>query len=427
MTPLRRHNLTPAYEPAEQYTRLALVSAGLGFLCAILCGSLKKLTVHYEQQFLGAAKAHPALFMLFPACGLFMIFFLKQYLFKKKAHQGIREVIETLRAEQGDLPAYQVPFHYINGLLTVAFGGSTGVEVPAMVASAAVGSFPGQKLKLLGAYKKELICAAMAAAITALFSSPLGGILFSLEVLTKKVSRAFVLCLVAAVGMAWLLNGLFGQAPLFSLPVAAWHTHAIPYFILLGVIAGFNSAYLTRSILFFRKQFHRFGNSYLKIAAGSVIISIMLLLFPQLYGEGYQAVKEFSQQPGQLVFNLPLLLTLAGLVILKPVITSVTLATGGDGGVFAPSIFMGAFLGLLVSGILNTFFHTEVVPLNFMIIGMAAVLSSSIHAPFTAVFLVCGLIGSYALIIPIFIGCAISKLTSMMVFPYTVYAPPAAK
>ena len=154
--------------------------------------------------------------------------------------------------------------------------------------------------------------------------------------------------------------------------------------------------------MFFKSQFSKINTHYYKILLGSAVLSISLFIFPQLYGEGYHAIKTiFMAAHNEIPLTVTLALTFFGLLLLKPIVTSITLASGGDGGVFAPSLFIGAFLGLLLASILNTFFNADVIPLNFMIIGMAAVLSASIHAPFTAIFLVCGLTNDYTLFIPI--------------------------
>ena len=170
-------------------------------------------------------------------------------------------------------------------------------------------------------------------------------------------------------------------------------------------------------MLFFKTLF-RHKPAFFKIAFGGLMLSLCLVVYPQLYGDGYHALKElFSQHNAVIVSLLPI----AGILILKPIITSVTLAAGGDGGVFAPSLFIGAFLGLLLANFANTFLHADVIPINFMVIGMAAVLSASIQAPFTALFLVCGMINNYTLFFPILIVCLVAKYTSKMIFPFTVY------
>jgi CIC family chloride channel protein len=151
-------------------------------------------------------------------------------------------------------------------------------------------------------------------------------------------------------------------------------------------------------------------------------LSTSLFIFPQLYGEGYHAIKTLFAGSNDIPLSFSLAFTFIGIIFLKPIVTSITLASGGDGGVFAPSLFIGAFLGLLVALILNTYLNANVIPVNFMIIGMAAVLSASIHAPFTAIFLVCGLTNDYTLFIPILVVCLISKYTAKLIYPFTVYS-----
>ena len=176
---------------------------------------------------------------------------------------------------------------------------------------------------------------------------------------------------------------------------------------------------MTKCVLFFKSSFTKLNHDYYKILIGSAILSISLYFIPQLFGDGYHAVKEIIHS--EVPLTLSLLFTTLVVLFLKPIITSVTLASGGDGGVFAPSLFIGAFLGFLLATVLNTYFNAQVIPLNFIIIGMAAVLSASIHAPFTSLFLVCGVTGNYSLFLPLLVVCLIAKYTSKLIYPYTVY------
>lgn len=411
----------------HKYKRLIMASVIIGFLCALLSDALKNITEHYEHSFSSSAQQHWLLYLLFPVMGLSLIHVLRTYLFKRKQNKGITEILETIKTRQNELPIYKIPSHFINGLITVALGGSTGIEVSTVVASATVGSVTQKKEPVFKNFKVELICAGIAAGITALFNSPVAGILFSLEVITKKLSKEFVIATSLAVATAFGFNYLLHEEPLFTVHITTWHFKAIPYFLLLGVIAGLNSVYLTRTVLFFKKKFAAFRTPYQRIITGSLIISLSLILLPQLYGEGYHAVKEILFHAGQASFTFTVALTLLSIILLKPLVTSATLASGGDGGVFAPSMFIGAFLGLLLAGLLNTFFHANVIPLNFTIIGMGAVLSASIHAPFTSLFLICGLIGSYDLLIPLLLACMVSKMTAKLIYPHTVYSYQAAK
>ena len=403
------------------YRKLVIVSILIGFLSAFLGISLKKITEYYEEIFFQEVTVNPIFYVLFPVFGLSVIYFLRQYLFKKKENKGIKEVFESTKSSSKNLPAYKIPSHFINGILTVIFGGSTGIEISTVVATATIGSVAQQKENVFRKYKTELICAGVAAGITALFSSPIAGVLFAVEVISRKVTKAFIVTNLIAVLIAFGLVTILKEEPLFNVAITTWHLKAIPYFILLGILAGINSVYLTRCVLFFKSQFAKINIHYYKIIIGSAVLSVSLFIFPQLYGEGYHSIKTLFGDSNQLPLTITLALTFVGILILKPIVTSITLVSGGDGGVFAPSLFIGAFLGLLLSSILNTFFNTQVIPLNFMIIGMAAVLSASIHAPFTAIFLVCGLTNDYTLFVPILVVCLISKYTAKMIYPFTVY------
>lgn len=404
-----------------KFRKLVIVSVLIGFLSAFLGLVLKKATEHYEELFFNKATINPIFFIVFPVFGLSIIYFLREYLFKKKENKGIKEIFESTNSKSKNLPSYKIPSHFINGLLTVVFGGSTGIEVSTVVASATVGSVAQRKENVFRQYKTELICAGVAAGVTALFGSPIAGILFAFEVISKKVTRAFLLSNLIAVGIAFGLLFLLDEKPLFTVNITTWHLKAVPYFILLGILAGLNSVYLTRCVLFFKSQFSKINTHYYKILLGSSVLSISLFFFPQLYGEGYHAIKTIFGSSNEIPLTITLGLTFFGLLILKPIVTSITLASGGDGGVFAPSLFIGAFLGLLVASILNTILNAGVIPVNFMIIGMAAVLSASIHAPFTAIFLVCGLTNNYTLFIPLLAVCLISKYVAKMIYPFTVY------
>lgn len=414
------HSQIKSYLPLIKLRKIAIASTIIGFMSALLGVTLKHMTEQYESKFFIKAEESPWLLVVFPLVGLSLIYLLRQYLFEKKPNKGITEIFESTESRTKNLPAYKIPSHFFNGFLTVIFGGSTGIEVSTVVASAAVGSVVQQKANFFREHKTELICAGVAAGITALFSSPVAGILFAYEVISRKATRIFLLATLIAIVVASVLMLTLNEPPLFATDITGWHYRAAPYFLILGMLAGLHSVYLTKCVLFFKTRFAKIQRHSHKIVLGAAILSGALLLFPQLYGDGYHAIKEILAAP-HTVLTLSLALTIIGVLLLKPVVTSATLAAGGDGGVFAPSLFIGAFLGLLLAVVLNTFFDARVIPVNFMVIGMAAVLSASIHAPFTAVFLVCGLIGDYMLFFPIMAACLVSKYTAKAIYPHTVY------
>lgn len=401
-------------------SKLLIASIIVGLFAAMLAVSLKHVTEKYEELLYARAIGNKVYFLLFPIVGLSLIYILRQYIFKKKPNKGITEVFESTETGK-NLPSYKIPSHFVNGLLTVIFGGSTGIEVSTVVSTAAIGSLAQEKEKIFRQHKRELICAGVTAGITALFNTPLAGLLFAYEVIFKKPSKLFFYTNLPAAAVAWAFVLMLDEPPLFAMNIQQWHLYALPYFALLGVLAGLNSVYLTRCVIFCKAQFARLTSQHHKILLGAVIISTLILLFPQLYGDGYHAIKENIISANKAALSFPLIMTLLAILALKPLATSITLSAGGDGGVFAPALFIGAFLGLLTALVLNSVFHAGVIPLNFMLIGMGAMLSASIHAPFTALFLVCGVANNYTLFVPVLIACLVAKYTAKMVCPYTVY------
>ena len=408
----------------KNYISLAVAAGVAGILAALLAIILKRMTEYFEEALFEKASQNTFLFILLPAVGLSLIFLLRYYLFRNKENKGIKEVLDS-KASGKKLPSYKIPSHFINGLLTVGFGGSTGIEVSTVVSAAAVGSLVTEKHSFLKRFRTELICAGIAAGVTALFASPLAGLFFAYEVIYKRVGKTFAYAVLPAVAVAWAFLLLLDEKPVFNLPITHWNAYALPWFALLGVLCGLNGVYLTRCVLYIKQRFAQLLSVRLRIAAAALSIGIMILLLPQLYGDGYHALKHAFAGANTAVLSPVIFVTLAGVIILKPIITSITLSGGGDGGVFAPGIFIGAFLGLLTALILNTCFNAGVVPLNFMAAGMAAVLSASIHAPLTALFLTCSIAGNYTLFVPVLIVCVIAKYTARAIYPYNVYTYPA--
>lgn len=390
----------------------------IGALSAFIADSLKVITEHYEHILFKKTEEFQYLIFLFPVIGLTIIHLLKTYVFRNKPNKGIREVMDAVDKEH-TLPAYKIPSHYFNGFLTVIFGGSTGVEVSTVVATAALGAIPGRKMSYLRKHKSDLICAGLAAGVTALFNAPLAGLCFALEVFLKKRSKLYMSLLFAAVTTSYAIARYFFYKPAFHFSISSWQYKAIPYFAVTAVLAGIVAVYLSKSVLWFKSVMGKFPNSMTKIGVGATVISVLLFFCPFLYGEGYDGINHIASMKN--ISGLAPLLPILIALILKPLATSATLGAGGDGGVFAPSLFAGGFLGLMVALVLNFYFDLGLVPVNFILIGMAAVLSGCIHAPFTAIFLVCAIAGNYVLIVPLFLVTFIAREIARFLLPYNVY------
>lgn len=410
-----------AYRILKLRRSLAVLSAAaiVGVLAAFLADTLKVITELYEEHFLHLLKTSHLLVFILPFCGLSAIYLLRKFVFHNKVNKGIKEVLDTINNHSNTLPSYKIPSHYINGFLTVIFGGSTGIEVSTVVSTAAIGALSSKKSNILRKYKTDLVCAGLAAGVTALFNAPVAGFLFAFEVFTRRRSKLHSAAVIAAVITSYLLTNFVFYDQIFHFEIRKWHVRALPYMALLGILAGVNAVFLTRCVLFMKLAFQNTSKGFAKIAVGAVVVSVLLYFFPDLYGDGYSGINQailLASEPG-----LNITPAIALLLLLKPLATSVTLAAGGDGGVFAPSLFIGAFLGMIVSMALNHLFGLDLIPVNFMLIGMAAVLSASIHAPLTAVFLVCAISSNYTLFLPIIAACLISYRVASKIFPYSVY------
>lgn len=405
----------------HHYYKLVFISVLISVLSCALAFSLKHITEHFQHEIFNTANAtSKALFVLLPTIGITSIYFLRKYLFLNRKNKGITEIYKTLDLRKEHLPFFKIPSHYLNGFLTVIFGGSTGVEVSTVVASATVGNMGYKREFSAKMYKRELICAGVTAGVAVLFASPLAGWLFAMEVIARKISRSLIMSCTAAALIAGLFVFFFDNTPLLHFSIEEWNWYAIPFFILLGLLSGTLSTYFTFLVTRMKTLFGQIHNNFLRVNTGALVVGTMILFFPTLYGDSYHGLNKILEaviSKGQ--FSL---LLLAILVLLKPLAASLTLGAGGDGGVFAPSIVAGAFLGLFVAIFCNTYLNTHLVPLNFALVGAAATLSAAIFAPFTALILACNLMpNGYNLFIPVLIGCFTARHFSQLLLPYNVY------
>lgn len=285
------------------------------------------------------------------------------------------------------------------------------------MATATVGNIAYQKEFSAKMYKRELVCAGVCAGVAILFGSPVVGWLFAVEVIARKMSKTIVMSCTASALVAWLFIYFLKPESLISLALTDWKWTAVPYMIVLSILGSFLSIYFTLLVTRIKKFFSGINNNFVRVNLGALVVGSMIFIFPYLYGDSYHALKEFVLQPTSIS-----LFVLIALVFLKPLASSLTLGAGGDGGVFAPSIVAGGFLGLTFAMLCNTYFGTSLNYLNFALIGASATLSASIYAPFTALFLVCNLVpNGFTLFFPLILSSFIANYFSKWIFPYNVY------
>ncbi|MBF8455586.1 chloride channel protein [Kaistella sp. G5-32] len=405
----------------QHYFRLIVAAAMVGLGSALLAFTLKHLTEYFEHRFFNAVNSgYTALFIILPSIGITAIYFSRKYLFQNRKNKGITEIYKTLDQRKDHLPFFKIPSHFINGFLTVIFGGSTGVEVSTVVATATLGNYAYEKEFSARMYKRELICAGVVAGVAILFTSPLAGFLFALEVIARKMRKSLVIACTASALVSWVFIELFDSETILTHSVTEWTYSAIPFFIVLSILGGVLSVYFTLLVTRMKRLFANISNNFIRVNLGAIAVGIMIFFFPSLYGDSYHGLREILHETSTSA-TIPIffLLTVA---VLKPLASSLTLGAGGDGGVFAPSIVAGAFLGLMVAFFGNNYFGMHLIPINFALIGAAATLSASLYAPFTSVVLICNLLpDGYVLFIPILICCLISFAISKLILPYNVY------
>ncbi|MBL1410241.1 chloride channel protein [Sphingobacterium faecale] len=405
------------------YFKLFLSVVLVSLISCILAFSLKHLTEffqHYIYHYIQGQQV--ALFILLPSIGITSIYFLRKYVFQNRKNKGIKEIYTTLETRKDHLPFFKIPSHFINGFLTVIFGGSTGVEVSTVVATATVGNQAYKRVHSAWAFKTELICAAVTAGVTVLFGSGIGGLLFAFEVIARRFSKTLLFSGMVSMILAYAFVYFFDSKPILPFEVTHWNLSALPYIFLLAILGGILALYFTKLVIYAKHYFGAIKSNFIRVNLGAITVGALIFFLPQLYGDSYAGLHELltwgQLHPMSQLTWLPLLL----LLFLKPLAASLTLGAGGDGGVFAPSIVAGAFLGMLFAQLCNHWFGTELILLNFALFGAVAMLSAAIHAPFAALFIIMSVVpNGLQLFIPLLIASIIAKIFAKWVYPYNVY------
>ena len=359
---------------------------------------------------------------ILPIFGILLTVFVVKRVLGGTIEKGTSQILYAVAKKASIIPRKQMYAQILTSSLTVGLGGSAGLESPIVITGAAFGSNYAQKYKLSYKDRTLLIGCGVAAGIAAAFNAPIAGVLFAIEVLLVDVSiSAFTPIMIAAASGALVSVIVLDETVLLSFKQQeTFDYHNIPFYILLGVFAGFISVYYSRN---FQRVEHFFArlrlSPYKKALFGASLLAIIIFIFPTLFGEGYESIKILSEKdPGQLLEhtlfsnfrnNSWVLLFFVGLtMMLKAFATGITLGSGGNGGNFAPSLFLGSYVGFFFSKFLNLTGLTNLPISNFTMVGMAGILSGLFHAPLTAIFLIAEITGGYNLMIPLMMVASIS-------------------
>lgn len=372
--------------------------------------------------------------LLYPVIGIFLSGLFIRYIVRDDIGHGVTKILYALSKKNGRIKPHNMFSSVIASAITIGMGGSVGAESPIVLTGSAIGSNIGRMFKMEHKTLMLLVGCGSAGAIAGIFKAPIAGLVFVLEVLMFDLSMGSLLpLLVSSVTAATISYVFSGTDAMFNFVSAhEFDLSRIPYALLLGVVCGLVSLYFSQTMHWFETWFKRFKNPYVKFAVGAVVLSVLIFLFPSLFGEGYDTITMLldvnedsnSVMEGSLFYGGGHILLYLSLVILAKVFASTaTNAGGGCGGIFAPSLFLGCLTGFVFGEIMNRLSPgADISVQNFALFGMAGLMSGVMHAPLTGVFLIAELTGGYQMFLPLMMVSILSYLTIRLFQPHSIYA-----
>ena len=346
-----------------------------------------------------------------------------KYFFNGQINRGNTSILFSIAKNSSYLPFHQMYSHVITSALTVGFGGSAGLESPIVSTGSAIGSNFAKTYKLGYKERTLLLAAGAAGGIAGAFNAPIAGVLFALEVILVDISiGAFIPLLIAAASGALLSKIILHESDLLFFKLQQpFDYHNTLFYIVLGLLAGITSLYYVNFFDKVESKFSKIKSGFNKWLIGGISLVTLYAFFPTLFGEGYESIKALAELNATSLFKDSLLQSfindkwillafITATMLLKAFATGVTLGSGGNGGNFAPSLFVGAYLGFIFSFFLSLIGFTDIPVSNFTIVAMAGILSGVFHAPLTGIFLIAEITGGYELIIPLMIVASISYI-----------------
>ncbi|MCU4176389.1 chloride channel protein [Marinilabiliaceae bacterium N1Y90] len=374
------------------------------------------------------------LYLAYPIIGILITILIVKYVIKDNLGHGVSKILYAISKRGGHIKSHNNYSSILSSTFTIGFGGSVGAEAPIVLTGASIGSSLGRLFHMNTKTIILLIGCGAAGAIGGIFKAPIAGLVFTLEVLMLDLTMAsLVPLLIAAVSAATVSYFFLGKEVEFAFALEApFHLSNIPYYLALGIMAGLISLYFTRGVMQVEKRLGGIKNTYSKWLVGGIGLSFLIFLFPPLYGEGYHTITALLNGNSHEVLSGSLfysfqdntwgLLTFLGLLIVfKVFATAFTTGSGGIGGIFAPTLFMGGITGYFFSRLANSLGFVDLPTSHFTLVGMAGMMAGVMHAPLTAIFLIAEITNGYGLFIPLMITSTIAYLTIMYFEPHSLY------
>ncbi|MDH6303869.1 CIC family chloride channel protein [Parabacteroides sp. PF5-5] len=408
-------------------------------ICTAASAILLKYLIHVIQRLLtqnmDVSQAN-YLLLLYPVLGILLAGLFVKYVVRDDISHGVTKILYAISQRKSRIKPHNMWSSLAASSVTIGFGGSVGAEAPIVLTGAAIGSNLGRAFKMEQKTLMLLVGCGAAGAVAGIFKAPIAGLVFVIEVLMLDLTMTSVMPLlissVTAATVSYIFTGTeamfkFSQTEVFEIG-------RIPYVLLLGVFCGLVSLYFTRVMNRVEGVYRKLGTFWRKFLVGGSMLSILIFLFPPLYGEGYDTIGSLLNGQFSHIMNKSLfygmndsywgvLIFLFLILLTKVFASSATNGGGGCGGIFAPSLFLGCIAGFMFAHTSNYFDFTRYLSeKNFALLGMAGVMSGVMHAPLTGVFLIAELTGGYDLFLPLMIVSISSYLTIIMFEPHSIYS-----
>ncbi len=442
MASLRKSRFLRFLEWREEHITdktFVLVLALIIGLLASISGYLLHSLIHFIQKMLNGemdASDINWLYLVFPIVGILITRLFVKYVVKDNISHGITRILYAISSKNSFIKRHNTWTSVVASSITIGFGGSVGAEAPIVLTGSAIGSNLGRLFRLDKRLLMVLVGCGASAAIAGVFKAPIAGLVFTLEVLMIDLSMSSILpILISSVTATCFTYILMGNTNLFNFAMEVpWAVERVPANVLLGVFCGLVSLYFIRSMTMCESFFAKIKKPSVKLLIGGVILSMLIFLFPPLYGEGYSSINilltgdtdaDWADLMSGSVFydhgNLLLFVALA--IVFKSFATASTNGAGGCGGTFAPSLVVGGFTGFLFSNFWNVNSIGTLLPeRNFTMLGMAGVMAGVMHAPLTGIFLIAELTGGYDMFMPLMIVSVTSVMTISIFQRHSIYA-----
>lgn len=416
--------------------KIYLLSLLVGLLSGTAAFMLKNF-VHYVSHFLTRhikVTDGSYLYLAYPMVGILISVLIIRYLIKDDISHGISKILSVIARKGSRIKPHNMFSSMVTSSFTIAFGGSVGAESPIVYTGSAIGSNVAELFKLNPNQLRLLIGCGATGAIAGIFKAPIAGIMFTLEVLMLDLTMASLIpLLISGITAATLAYFFMGDSVLLHFDVNHQFSYGnLPYYILLGAFCGIISLYFTRMGMYVENKMKVISNTFVKLMIGGASLGLLIFVFPSLWGEGYESINKIFVGEGADLLNnsvffdwksdpYVLLLILVFILIFKVIAMSVTTSSGGVGGIFAPTLFMGAIGGYILSLALNTFFGLELPHANFALAGMGALMTGVMHAPLLGIFLIAEITGGYQLLVPLIISATVAYVIATRLEPHSIY------